>query len=53
VLVLFVFGDTMNLFDAAKDLYEKKYSFPESRVAQRCLDYKALEEYAKKWKTEI
>ncbi len=44
--------NTMNLSDAAKDLYEKKYSFPDSRVARRCLDYKALEEHAKKWKTE-
>ena len=31
----------MNLSDAAKDLYEKKYLYPESRLAQRCLDYKA------------
>ena len=44
--------NTMNLSDAAKDLYEKKYAFPDSRVSQRCLDYKALEEYAKKWKNE-
>ena len=44
--------NTMNLSDAAKDLYEKKYTFPESKVAQRCLDYKALEEHAKKWKSE-
>lgn len=28
---------TMNLSDAAKDLYEKKYTFPKSKVAQRCL----------------
>ncbi len=44
--------NTMNLSDAAKKVYNNKYSFPDSRVAQRCLDYKALEEYAKKWKTE-
>ena len=44
--------NTMNLSDAAKDLYEKKYAFPESKVAQRCLDYKALEAHAKKWKSE-
>ena len=44
--------NTINLSAAAKDLYEKKYFFPDSRVAQRCLDYKALEEHAKKWKTE-
>ena len=43
--------NAMNLSDAAKDLYEKKYSFPDSRVSQRCLDYKALEVWAKKWKT--
>lgn len=42
----------MNLSDMAKDLYKKKYLYPESRLAQRCLDYKALEEYARKWKTE-
>ena len=44
--------NTMNLSDAAKDLYEKKYTFPYARVAQRCLDYKALEEQAQKWKSE-
>ena len=44
--------NTMNLSEAAKDIYEKKYIYPESRLAQRCLDYKALEEHAKKWKTE-
>ena len=44
--------NTMNLSDAAKDLYEKKYAFPDSRISQRCLDYKALEEYARKWKSE-
>lgn len=44
--------NTMNLSDAAKSLYEKKYLFPESKLAQRCLDYKALEKYAKKWKTK-
>lgn len=43
---------TLNLSDAAKDLYEKKYTFPDSRIAQRCLDYKYLEEQAKKWKNK-
>lgn len=44
--------NTMNLSDAAKDLYEKKYAFIDLRISQRCLDYKALEEYARKWKSE-
>ena len=44
--------NTMNLSVAAKDLYEKKYAFPNSRVSQRCLDYKALEKYVEKWKNE-
>jgi protein AbiQ len=42
--------NTLNLSDAAKELYERKYTFPDSRVSQRCLDYKALEEQARKWK---
>lgn len=43
---------TMNLPDAAGKLYEKKYAFPDSKVSQRCLDYKALEEHAKKWRSK-
>ena len=41
--------NTLNLADAATSLYEKKYKFPDSKLAQRCLDYKSLEEYAIKW----
>ncbi|MDD6444840.1 MAG: type III toxin-antitoxin system ToxN/AbiQ family toxin [Lachnospiraceae bacterium] len=44
--------NTMNLSEAAKKVYNQKYAFPDSRLAQRCLDYKALEELAQKWKTE-
>ena len=43
---------TMNISDAAKKLYEKKYTFPDSKISQRCLDYKALEEQAKRWRSE-
>ena len=45
--------NTLNLSDAAKDLFKKKYDFPDSKIAQRCLDYKALEEYAKKWNPSV
>lgn len=41
--------NTMNLSKAAIDVYEKKYLYPHSRLAQRCLDYKMLEIYAQKW----
>jgi hypothetical protein len=39
--------NNMNLSDAAKNLYENKYLFLDSKVAQRCLDDKDLEEYEK------
>ena len=39
----------MNLSDAAKNVYNKKYAFPDSKLAQRCLDYKALEQHAREW----
>jgi uncharacterized membrane protein (UPF0182 family) len=42
----------LKLSDAAKALYERKYKFPDSKVAQRSLDYKALEKQARKWKSE-
>lgn len=42
--------NTMNISEAAQALYKNKYDFPDSRVSKRCLDYKALEEYAKQWK---
>ena len=51
-LFLLLFGDTMNLSDMAKDLCKRKYLYPESKLARRCLDYKALEVHARKWKTE-
>jgi uncharacterized membrane protein (UPF0182 family) len=44
--------NTLKLSDAAKELYERKYKFPDSKVAQRSLDYKALEKQARKWKSE-
>jgi protein AbiQ len=44
--------NTMNLSKAAKELYEKKYSLPDSKIAKRCLDYKMLEEFAEMWQTE-
>jgi protein AbiQ len=44
--------NTLKLSDAAKELYERKYTFPDSKVSQRCLDYKFLEKQARKWKSE-
>ena len=41
---------TLNLQDAAKYVYENKYNFSTSKIAQRCLDFKLLEQYALKWK---
>lgn len=39
----------MNLCDAARELYEIKYRFPDKPLAARCLDYRALEERARGW----
>lgn len=39
----------LNLSVAAENLYLKKYSFPNSVIARRCLDYKELEKFAKEW----
>lgn len=41
--------NTLKLPDAAKDLYENKYTYPDSKVAKRCLDFKFLEEQGSKW----
>ena len=38
---------SMNLGVAARKIYENKYSNPSSFLAQRCLDYKMLEQMAK------
>lgn len=40
----------LELSFAAKDIYEKKYQYPNSPLARRCLDYRMLEVYAKEWK---
>ena len=42
--------NTLNLERAAEELYRMKYTYPDSFVAQRCLDYKTLEKYAKAWR---
>ena len=39
----------LNLSVAAKNLYNKKYEFPESYVSKRCIDFKMLEKYGKEW----
>ncbi len=39
----------LNLSEAAIKLYNDKYDFPDSSVSKRCLDFKALEQYAKLW----
>lgn len=41
--------NTLNLDSAAMFIYENKYRYPQSKIAQRCLDYKQLEEFAKVW----
>lgn len=41
--------NTLNLDSAAIFIYENKYRYPQSKIAQRCLDYKQLEEFAKTW----
>ena len=44
--------NTMNLSDAAKDLYKSRYLYPNSKVSQRCLDFIILEKLAKEWETK-
>lgn len=39
----------MNLSKAAKELYEFKYSNPDSPISERCLNFKELETAAKKY----
>jgi len=36
----------------AKDIYNKKYLYPDSALSKRCLDYKKLESIALQWGTE-
>ena len=43
----------LNLSVAAKNLYNKKYKFPESGISKRCIDFKMLEKYGKEWIGEI
>lgn len=40
----------LNLKEAAETLYEDKYRYPQTPLARRCLDYKALECHAISWK---
>ena len=40
--------NSLNLSEAAKQLYVNKYKFPDSFVSKRCLDYKDLENYINK-----
>ncbi len=42
--------NTLDLDVSAQEIYEKKYKFPNSAIAKRCLDYKELERHAKNWK---
>lgn len=41
--------NTMNLSLAAKEIYELKNTYPEHIISKRCLNFKQLEVYAKKW----
>lgn len=41
--------NSLDLCSAARNIYEMKYKYPDSFLAQRCLDYKKLELYAKEW----
>lgn len=34
----------------AYKLYKDKYTYPDSFISKRCLDYKALENKAREWK---
>jgi len=43
----------LDLEGAAKRLYDKKISFPDSYIAKRCLDYRFLETYALSWRESI
>ena len=42
--------NTMHIPEAAKSLYSKRYRLPDSKVAKRCVDFRALEAIGKKWK---
>ena len=39
----------LNLTSAAIFCYNNKYALPDSKIAKRCLDFKALEEYAQQY----
>lgn len=40
--------NTLNLSNSALEIYENNYKYPESKIAQRCLDYKYLETLSEK-----
>ncbi len=42
--------NSLGISDAAKDLYNSKYAYPNSKIAKRCLDYKYLEKQGCEWK---
>ena len=41
--------NTLNLSGNAVKVYENKYTYPNSMLAKRCLDFKMLETYAKQY----
>lgn len=42
----------LKLDEAAKKLYALKYEYPDNVVSKRCLDYRALEELARKYHSQ-
>ena len=38
-----------NLSVYAKKIYTEKYKFPDSNLARRCIDFKAMERLAQQW----
>lgn len=41
--------DKMEVDEKAKYIYNLKCNYPNNKISKRCLDFKALEEYAKKY----
>ena len=41
--------NSMDISNAAEEIYTNKYKYPQSKLAQRCLDYRQLEKYGHKW----
>ena len=42
----------MDLGSKAQELYKLKYDSPEDKVSKRCIDFKAMEQLAKKYRCQ-